>query len=242
MIEQLESHGGNVSLQSFTGNDPHAGQSRSLTNIIARFGDADKPQLMLCAHWDTRPVADRERDPLRRAQPILGANDGASGVAVLLEIARIISVNPPDKSVIIVFFDGEDLGRESHPEEYALGARYFALHPPPDLPLPSEAVLLDMIGDADLEIPIEWYSGRHASSLRRTLWSIASEIGSTAFVDAPGPAIEDDHVPLIKAGIPAVDLIDFDYPFWHTLHDTPDKCSSSSLGQVGRVLVEYIYH
>ncbi len=239
LSEQLKSKGGEIILQTFIGYDPHAGQKRQLTNIVARFGDQEKQPLMLCAHWDSRPVADRDPDPLKTNQPIPGANDGASGVAVLLEIARVVSENPPDKAILIVLFDGEDLGRETHPEEYAQGARYWALHPVPELP--SEAILLDMVGDADLELPIEWYSGKRAPTLQRALWEIASEIGATTFVDRQGPAIEDDHVPLLKAGISSVDIIDFDYPYWHTLDDTPDKCSAASLGQVGKVLIEYIY-
>ncbi len=239
LIEQLEHCGGEMFLQNFSGWDPHANKKRELTNIIARFGVKEKQPLMLCAHWDSRPVADRDRDLRKSTQPILGANDGASGVAVLLEIARILSANPPERAVLIVLFDGEDLGRESHPDEYAQGSRYWALHPLPEIP--HEAILLDMVGDSDLELPIEWYSGTQAPDLQRSLWEIAAEIGSTAFVDRAGPRVEDDHVPLLKAGIAAVDLIDFNYPYWHTTQDTPDKCSPASLGQVGRVIVEYIY-
>lgn len=242
-VEWLSAHlqelGGEVHLQRFDGVNPHNGKKVRLTNVIARFDGGDGPPLMLCAHWDSRPVADRDPDPRRRGEPILGANDGASGVAILLEIARLVGQTPPPRPVLIVLFDGEDMGREGHPEEYATGARYWATHQQPEPP--AEAILLDMVGDRDLEIPIEPFSEVGAPQLRRGLYEIARRIGVDAFVEQLGPAVEDDHVPLLRAGIPAVDLIDFDYPYWHTLGDTPDKCSAESLMQVGRVLAEYLY-
>lgn len=239
LVEQLKSRNGEVYLQKFTAFDPISNKNRNLTNIIARFGSPDGQPVMLCAHYDTRPIADLDKNPANTKIPILGANDGASGVAVLLEIARLMTLSPPDQSVLIVFFDGEDFGRSSHAEEFAQGSRYWALHPVPEMP--REAVLLDMIGDADLQIPLEWFSRQYAPTLQKRIWDIAEELGSEAFVNRLGPAVEDDHVPLIRAGIPAIDLIDFDYQFWHTLEDTPDKCSAGSLEQVGKVLMAYIY-
>ena len=195
--------------------------------------------LLLCAHWDTRPRADRDPDSAKREQPILGANDGASGVAVLMEVARLLAQNPPPRTVIIAFFDGEDMGRSTYPEEFCLGARYWAAHPIPE-PV-KEAILLDMVGDADLEIPVEPYSEMNAPALRQRLWDIAGRLELSAFTERMGPGVEDDHLPLQQVGIKAVDLIDFDYRWWHTTADTPDKCSAESLGQVGRLLIEYIY-
>jgi hypothetical protein len=246
--------------QGFDGLDPVAGETHRLTNIVARMArftagrrdslvafsqsrgktaPSTKP-LLLCAHWDTRPRADQDPDTAKREQPILGANDGASGVAVLLEVARLLAQNPPPRTVIIALFDGEDMGRSTYPEEFCLGARYWAAHPIPE-PV-KEAILLDMVGDADMEIPVEPYSEMNAPALRQQLWDIAGRLGLSAFTGRMGPGVEDDHLPLQQAGIKAVDLIDFDYRYWHTTDDTPDKCSAESLGQVGRLLIEYIYN
>jgi len=239
MISYLKGLGLEPISQRFEVVDPRSGVKLQLTNVIVPIGAGNEQPLMLCAHWDTRSVADRDPDPAKRGMPIIGANDGASGVAVLLEMARVLTTNPPPRPVLLAFWDGEDIGRESHPEEYAAGSRYWARHQIPETP--AEAILLDMVGDADLQIPIEWFSDHHARGLRSELWHWAELVDAPAFVDAPGPAVEDDHVPLIKVGIPAVDLIDFDYPYWHTSYDTADKCSAESLGQVGRVLIAYIY-
>ena len=228
-----------VYLQDFTAVNPVDSQRYKLRNIIARFEGSGLTPLMLCAHWDTRPWADLDPDPKNRKTPILGANDGASGVAVLLEIARIANEYPPPRTILIVFFDGEDMGRARHPEEFALGSKFWAENPYPEIP--DEAILLDMIGDSDLEIPIEPFSERAAPELRQMLWETARNLDLPAFVDHFGPPVIDDHIPLQKIGIRAIDLIDFDYPYWHTIADTPDKCSPESLEQVGRLLVEFIY-
>jgi len=225
--------------QKFDIIDPRSGVKLHLTNIIVPIGLGETPPVMLCAHWDTRSVADRDRDPKLRDQPISGANDGASGVAVLMEIARVLVADPPSRPVLIALWDGEDIGRENHPDEYAAGSRYWARHQTPEPP--AEAILLDMVGDSDLRFPVEWFSERYSPALRSDIWQIAEQIGVSAFTDEQGPAVEDDHVPLIRAGIPSIDIIDFDYPYWHTQQDTPDKCSPESLGQTGRVLLAYIY-
>jgi glutaminyl-peptide cyclotransferase len=217
------------------------GKSLHLTNIIAtspstplRAGNPKgQHRVLLCAHWDTRPMADRDPNPKNRGRPIAGANDGASGVAVLLEVARALKARPPKDQVTIVLFDGEDYG--SADNDMLLGSRYFAAHyqgSPPDW-----AALLDMIGDKDLRIPPEAYSELHAPQVVDLLWSAAERAGCRAFVRDRGPAILDDHVPLVQRGIPCIDVIDFDYPHWHTVADTPDKCSAESLGQVGRAVL-----
>ncbi len=239
LVETLKVYSGDVILQNFDEIDPISGEEYRLTNIIARFGGEGMFPLMLCAHWDSRPWANMDPDSANHRSPIIGANDGASGVAVLLEMARIFADSPPPRTVMITLFDGEDLGRSHYADEFARGSKYWAQHPIPEKPV--EAILLDMIGDADLEIPIEPFSERGAQGLRRQLWDIAANLEINAFSDRYGSPVQDDHVPLLNIGIRAVDLIDFDYPHWHTMEDTPDKCSSESLDQVGRVLVEFIY-
>jgi Zn-dependent M28 family amino/carboxypeptidase len=194
---------------------------------------------MLCAHWDTRSQADRDPNPDNRTKPIPGANDGASGVAVLLEIARIAAASPPPRSLLIAFWDGEDMGQSGESEEFCLGSKYWAEH---QIPVPiKEAILLDMIGDADLEIPVEQFSELNAPSLRERLWEIAKTLELTAFTVGQGAPVFDDHVRLQRVGIQAVNIVDFQYTYWHTVEDTPDKCSAESLGQVGRLLIGFIY-
>ena len=194
---------------------------------------------LLCAHWDTRPWADLDPLPANRKKPIVGANDGASGVAVLMEMARMFKKSPPPLEVKIVLFDGEDYGREGEIWDYLLGSKYFAQNA-----VTSEyryAVLLDLIGDADLEIKREYNSYVNCMELQNTIWDIAEEVGSWQFTEKMTRPIIDDHLSLIAVGIEAVDLIDFEYEYWHTVEDTPDKCSVESLDSVGRVLVELIY-
>ncbi|MBT7617375.1 MAG: M28 family peptidase [Calditrichaeota bacterium] len=238
-VEYFEGLTDEVYKQPFKAQETITGETRKLTNIIAGFGRDGGSGLMLCAHWDTRAIADQDPDPKNRKTPIIGANDGASGVAVLLEIARIASENPPPRPLLIVLFDGEDMGRSSYSQEFALGSRYWASNPIPAMP--QEAILLDMVGDSDLEFEIEYYSERNAPGLRGYLWELATQMDLDAFREIPGPRVADDHVPLQQAGIRAIDIIDFEYPYWHTVGDTPDKCAPESLDQVGKLLVAFIY-
>jgi len=215
------------------------------TNIVARFGGTTTGRILLSAHWDTRPTADEESDAKKRSMPILGANDGASGVAVLLEMARLMSASPPPIGVDIVLFDLEDVGTSGVADSWSLGARDFAKNHLRKQDY-SYAVNFDMIGDARLEIRRERNSDISAASVLDRIFSTARLLGISEFVDEPGHTVTDDHIPLIEAGLPAVNLIDFDYPdasnsYWHTLQDTPDKCSPRSLGAVGAVIVQIIY-
>jgi hypothetical protein len=217
------------------------------TNVVAsaRGTRGEERRIMLCAHWDTRPFADRDPDPANRHRPIVGANDGASGVGVLLEMARLLKERPPAVSVDIVLFDLEDMGTDSalvdprSRDPFCIGSRHFATSNPSYRPL--FGILLDMVGKRDLRIRKEAHSLAHAPQIVEKVWAAARRLGATAFLDERGPAVEDDHLPFLQRGIPVIDLIDLDYPFWHTLQDTPDKCSPESLQQVGDVLVEVIY-
>jgi hypothetical protein len=216
-------------------------------NIIASFNLQPKKQyrILLCAHWDSRPFADQEADSLLRLQPVPGANDGASGVAVLLEMARILRQYPPDFGVDIVLFDLEDIGDNGAGltgdtlNPFCIGSQYFVEHAGDYHP--RYGILLDMVGDKSLTIKREGYSQANAPVVMNKIWRAAREVGATAFVDEPGEAIIDDHIPFLQKGIAVVDLIDFDYPYWHTTADTPDKCSPESLQQVGDVLVKLLY-
>jgi len=220
-----------VSVQRFTATV--GGKTLPLSNIVATFNPAGKRHVMLCAHWDSRPTADRDPDPASHVKPILGANDGASGVAVLLEIARVLKAHPPRPRVTIVLFDGEDYGPTA--EDMFLGSKHFARTFAG--PKVEWAVLLDMVGDRDLKIRPERFSVQGAPAVVDRIWTAAEKIGATAFVRDPGLAVLDDHVFLLDRGIPCIDVIDFDYAHWHTTADTPDKCSPESLAQVGRTLL-----
>jgi Zn-dependent M28 family amino/carboxypeptidase len=223
-----------VGLQRFTLADPYGGDSLRLQNVVANYFPERAARVLLAAHYDTRPRADRDTG-LAREQPIPGANDGASGVAVLLEVAQAVSNWDPGLGVDLVFLDGEDYGRESDLEQYLLGSKYFVRSMGEYRP--RAVLLVDMVGKRGLRIPMEGNSRAAAPELTRLVFDVASSLGATAFVREDGPALYDDHVPFLRAGIPAVDLIDFDYSPWHTRGDTPEQCAPESLAQVALVLL-----
>jgi hypothetical protein len=240
----LEENSATVVEQHFEYYDAFRDKSLDLTNLLASFNQEARSRIFLAAHWDSRPMADRDPDPENRDKPVPGANDGASGVAVILEIARALNQNKPPVGVDLILFDGEDYGREGHLEEYFLGSRYFARNIRQYRP--RFGVLLDMVGDKNLTLPIEGYSQEYLPHIVDKIWSAAEKLGITAFQRIPGQYINDDHRMLIEQGIPCIDIIDFAYPdqshrYWHTVQDTPDKCSPQSLAAVGTVLLDVIY-
>ena len=246
LITELDQSANEIILQDFSYQERRYNKQYNLENIIARFNPDSEFQTIISAHWDTRPWADQEDLRQDRDQPIIGANDGASGVAILLELAKIMGENPPPIGVNLVFFDGEDLGIPGENETYCQGSRFFAKNLP--IPRPDEAINLDMVGDKQLVLPIERYSLEYHPKLVRHLWDRAKDMGLDAFIGRVDYAIYDDHIPLNEiAGIPSIDLIDFKYPnsyanFWHTMNDIPENCSEESLGQVGALMVDYIYN
>ncbi len=237
LIETLKPLADGVSIQRFTVLSD-TGQV-DLTNVIASFKPDARERVLLGAHWDTRPVADEDPDPANRASPIPGANDGASGVAVLLELASVMSKSEPRVGVDLVFFDGEDGGDGGGLPQWCMGSAYYA--GAMGGYCPKYAVVIDMIGDADLSIPKEPNSVQTSRDVVEAVWDAARRAGSTSFTDDFGKPMFDDHIALIRAGVPTALVIDFDYAYWHTLDDTPDKCAPESLGEVGRALVELLY-
>ncbi len=210
------------------------------TNLLASFGPPDSTeQWLLAAHWDTRPIADHDPDPSRVAEPISGANDGGSGVAVLLHLAELMAAQPPPVRVDIALFDLEDLGAIDG-QPYSIGAHQFVADHPDYRP--DGGILLDMVCDRELSIPRERYSQRYAGKLQDRLWALAAQLGLSAIVERPGGAVSDDHLAFLRAGIPMVNLIHYPFPAsWHTHADTLAQCSATSLAQVGELVSAFIY-
>ena len=234
-----------VMTQSFIEKMPRTGEKVNMNNVIARFNVEAKKQIMISAHWDTRPWGDRGTGMMGRNQPILGANDGASGVAVLLELANILNRDKPPIGVNLVLFDAEDYGTSGDNWSYCKGSQYFAKNIP--IPYPDYAINLDMIADREPEFYIERFSYEQNPTLVMELWQKAESLGLKSFKKRAKDMIFDDHVPLYEiAGIPAIDIIDFDYPnekinYHHTQNDIVQNCSPKGLGEVGTLMVHHIY-
>jgi glutaminyl-peptide cyclotransferase len=221
MQGELEAAGWQVEIQT------SEALGHPVENLVAR-RSANPPQIIIGAHYDTRMFADNDPDPAQQTTFVPGANDGASGVAVLLELARSL----PDKTVPVwlVFFDAEDNGRIEG-WDWILGSREFVKNNPIQ---PRAAIIVDMIGDADLNI---YKEGNSNPALTDEIWAVAQGLGyESKFIPEYKHSMLDDHTPFLEAGIPAVDIIDFDYPYWHTVQDTPDKVSAESLQAVGETL------
>ncbi len=225
-------------VQPFTYNSADRGTTLKLNNIVGQINPKSKDRVMLCAHWDSRPMADRDPDSTKHNQGIPAANDGAGSVAIVLEIARQLSLKPVNFGVDFVFFDGEDYGREGIMDEYLIGSRHFARTQP--IPVPHYGILLDLVSEKDLRIPYEMHSFTYARAIVDKVFEAAEREKRMSFVREPGAAVIDDHVPILEKGVPVIDLIDMDYKYWHTMEDTPDKCSPFSMGEVGRVVLSVL--
>ncbi|HWN19469.1 MAG TPA: M28 family peptidase [Gemmatimonadales bacterium] len=216
------------------------GDTLPLRNFIARFNPSAEKRLLLLAHWDSRPTADspRSRDS---TQPVQGANDGGSGVAVLLGVADVLKRTPTGIGVDLLFVDGEDYGDFTKDSaDVLIGSRYYGAHQLPG-PRPLYAVLFDLVADKDLQIYQEGNSLVGAPEVVELVWDTAKSLGySGYFIASPRHTLIDDHIQLQKAGIRAIDVVDFDYPAWHTADDTIDKVSSASLQVVGDVAVALV--
>lgn len=216
------------------------GDSLPMVNVIARFNPAATERILYVAHWDTRPRADALASP-DSTSPIPGANDGGSGVAVLLGVMDALASRPPAIGVDLLFVDGEDYGFFA-PEQVdvLIGSQYYArnLLPPGK---PDFAVVWDMVGAANLRLTQEPQSAVAAPDVMDLVWGVAERMGyGHVFVQEPGLPVTDDHIPLIQAGIRAIDVIGWPYEHWHTMRDTIDKLSVESLTAVGNVAVAVI--
>jgi glutaminyl-peptide cyclotransferase len=244
ILEQLRRTADTVEVQAFD-HVTAAGDTLHLRNFIGRFRPTVTDRVLLLAHWDTRPHADQSANLADQQRPVPGANDGASGVAVLLGVADVLATTPPALGVDLLFVDGEDYGDFNGPNgelgpDVLLGSRYYAQTLSKDR-FPLFAVLFDMVGDADLRIFQEGYSVSRAPEVVQRVWATADELGyGNVFEPNVRYSLSDDHLPLLDRGVHAIDVIDFDYPAWHTVNDTPDKVSARSLGIVGDVAVKLV--
>ena len=218
----------------------HRGDTLHLRNFFARFRPEATERVLFLAHWDTRPMADRAANLAQQRMPVPGANDGASGTAVLLGVADALKARPPAGGVDLLFVDGEDYGDFADTNDVLIGSRWFAAHLPPGYQ-PLYAVLFDMVGDKDLQIFEEGQSVAFAPEVVQRVWRVAADRGHEhQFVPGVKYPLTDDHVSLQKVGIHAIDVVDFDYPYWHTTEDTLDKVSAESLQIVGDVAVALV--
>ena len=213
------------------------GKQIPMRNILARFKPNATERVLYVTHWDTRPLADSDPLPENHAKPIPGANDGASGVALLLGVADALKKVPPTMGVDLLFVDGEDWGTFGPDVDVLIGATYFASHLPTPGYKPLFGVLWDMIGDADLNIPQEMYSAQQAPEVVQRVWATAKELGYEKYFlpDMRTYPITDDHYPLLKAGLRVIDVIDLDYDAHHTMADDIGRVSAKSLKIVGDV-------
>ncbi len=235
IIARLKEYGWTVTEQPFVLDV--AGQPVNGRNIVGSIGIG--PVIIIGAHYDTRLWADRDPDPANRHDPILGANDGASGVAVMLELARVLGQHYTyQREVRLLFLDAEDNGNIPGWNNFSLGTTYYVQHLDTK---PDAVIILDMIGDRDLNVYYEVGSMASAPDVMTGLWTVAEQLGYGAnFIKQAKYNMTDDHTPFIQQGIRAIDVIDFDYPYWHTLADTLDKISADSLEKVGRVVQTYL--
>jgi hypothetical protein len=243
LVEHFTALGAECAFQDFDVAHPETGNPVRLRNLIVSWHPQSRERVLLACHYDTRPRPDREILPRNRDLPFIGANDGASGVALLMELGRNMAAVNPRYGVDFVFFDAEELVYDDRRDKYFLGSEHFAKKyrdsPPPYRYV--AGVVLDMVADKDLRIFYEINSLRYARAVTESIWQAAAKAGVKQFVARRKHEVRDDHLPLNEiARIPTCDVIDFDYPHWHTRNDLPSACSAESLEAVGRVMMTWI--
>lgn len=237
----LERYGAKVTVQPFDVKDPYGERTIHMMNVIGSFGAGEKRRLMLASHYDSRPWADQEKDSTLWKTPIPGAVDGATSTAILLEIARLAGVHAPENiGLDLVFFDGEDYGKEKDIDYYLLGSRHFAANLEGYRPV--AAVLLDMVGGVGTTARREGTSDEHARALNDYVFARAKALDLRYFESTPGAAMIDDHVPLLQAGIEAIDLFGYDFAPWHTLGDDGTAVDRTKAEETGILLRDLVYN
>ncbi len=247
LIDHFHRHGGKVFRQAFRSRDGRTGEWVRMENLLIHWHPERTERVLLGVHYDTRPFPDRD---LRQPRGVfLGANDGASGVAVLMELAAAMASLPGPIGVDFVCFDAEEFVFDDARDRYCLGSLYFARQYAAEQRAGTAGhryrcgVVLDMVADRNLEIwqerqSVDWADTRPVVA---SIWATARRLGVRQFVPRPKHFVNDDHVPLrVTGGIPTCDVIDFDYPHWHTTRDTPENCSAESLEAVGSVMLAWL--
>ena len=244
--ELLQAHfeklGGKVEWQRFNAKQFSQPRPVEMTNVIVHWHPERERRVIFCTHYDTRPQADEEPDRRKWSQPFISANDGTSGSAWLMELANHMKDLPLQVGVDFVLFDGEEYIFEKGRDKFFFGSEYFAANyqQQKDRPKYLAAVLLDLFAGKNAQFPKEQNSEFWAGALVEDIWKTAAELKVKAFRNERGILLEDDHLALNKAGIPAVDIVDFDYRYWHRLNDLPDECSAESFERVGKVLSAWV--
>jgi len=236
--KHFEDLGAKVAMQEFSARQNSQRRSVPMANMIVSFHPERQRRVILCSHYDTRPIADQEPDPRKWRETFVSANDGGSGVALLMELGHHVKDLKTNVGVDFVFFDGEEYIFDRDRDKYFFGSEHFAQTWKKSKPRVdyAAAILLDMVGGKNARFPAEGYSFARATKLVREIWGLAGELGCQAFKDQVGQRVQDDHLALLNAGIPAIDIIDFEYAHWHRLSDVPANCSPQSMEQVARVL------
>ena len=240
--------GGKLREQPFRAVHPMTGKPLLMVNLVASWKPENLQRIVIGAHYDTRPHPDQEALPDRRNLPFVGANDPGSGIAVLMEIANHLTGLDTQWGVDLVLFDGEELvfGNDPRVGEYFLGSDEFARVYVEQRDRRrskmryAAGMVLDMVGGRDLRIKQEPNSVDAAPQLVRQVWDVARSLRIDSFRREMGREVMDDHLALIRAGIPTIDIIDFDYPYWHKADDLPENCSADSLADVGRVVTTWL--
>jgi len=249
LYNELKKFADTVFFQNF--NYPgYDGEVLNCSNIIASFNPESKIRILLCAHWDTRPRADEDKIQSNQNKPILGANDGASGVAVLLSLAKTLKEKRPNFGVDIVLFDAEDYGKKNDLMNYSLGSKYFAQNKP-EFINPQFGILLDMVGDKEAVFKKEPNSYQFAPDVVEMVWKLANELNLKTFLNEFSNPIYDDHIPLGERGIKIINIIDADLigadspsprrNYWHTQNDTIENIGKETLKEIGTLLSHLIY-
>lgn len=250
--EIIEKHfkdlGATVTRQEFKAKQRSRKEETAMVNIIVSWHPNKERRILLCTHYDTRPIADQEPNRNNWNKPFVSANDGTSGVAFFMELGNHMKDLKSDFGVDFVLFDGEEYVFETNRlgggDKYFFGSEYFA-----DEYVKSKgkrkhryesALLFDLFAGKDAQLKVEEYSFGAAPKLVEQVWGIAKGLGAKSFKYEAGPAVQDDHLALIRAGIPAIDIIDFDYPHWHKLTDTADKVSGAQLAEVSKVITVWL--
>lgn len=250
IIDRFEAYGADTVMTQRTVTDNYRGGTVPVVNILARYNSDAPRRILLLAHYDTRPQADEDPVEANRTRPVPGANDGASGVAVLLEIARLLGQEHPDVGVDLLMVDAEDGGNNSDERSWCIGTQaWIASEPYRSTTVPDYAVLLDMVGAEGARFRREMVSDRFARHVNDRVWAVAQASGfGDIFVNERGGAVTDDHLFLNRAGLPTVDIIDADHPAtgafppnWHTVADDISGISTATLKAVGQTVTNLIY-